>query len=67
VLEVVVKPPTRPARRRTNGPGCLWPFGDPGSPEFHFCGEPEVPGKPYCDAHCAKAYIVKSRARSEAA
>lgn len=66
-LEVVPKPAPRPVRRRSNGPGCLWPIGDPGCPEFHFCGEPAVPGKPYCDTHCAKAYIVKSRARSEAA
>jgi GcrA cell cycle regulator len=67
VLEVVAKPAPRPARRRADGPGCLWPIGDPGRPEFHFCGEPATPGKPYCEAHCAKAYIVKSRARSEAA
>ncbi len=67
VLEVVAKPPPRPVRRHSDGPGCLWPIGDPGRPEFHFCGEPATPGKPYCDAHCAKAYIVKSRARSEAA
>jgi len=67
VLEVVAKPAPPPARRRSDGPGCLWPIGDPGCPEFHFCGEPATPGKPYCDNHCAKAYIVKSRARSEAA
>lgn len=69
-LEVVPKPVARPARiarRRTSGPGCLWPIGDPGDADFHFCGEVEVPGKPYCDEHCARAYIVKSRSGSEAA
>ncbi|MDJ0611877.1 MAG: GcrA family cell cycle regulator [Kiloniellales bacterium] len=70
-LEVVAKPAPRPARtprRRTaGGPGCLWPIGDPGDPDFHFCGENAVPGKPYCEAHCARAYIVKSRPGSEAA
>ncbi len=71
-LEVVAKPvvarPARSTRRRTtNGAGCLWPIGDPGEPDFHFCGDAEVPGKPYCEAHCAKAYIVKTRNNSEAA
>jgi GcrA cell cycle regulator len=58
----------RPAPRRTGkGPHCLWPFGDPGTPEFHFCEDDAVPGKPYCEAHCAKAYINKSRSEDRAA
>jgi GcrA cell cycle regulator len=35
---------------------CQWPHGDPTSPDFHFCGEEVVEGKPYCDKHCAVAY-----------
>ena len=35
---------------------CQWPIGDPGSDDFHFCGKAAVPGKPYCDKHCAIAY-----------
>ena len=70
-LEVVPKPEPKPqpkpVRRRAGGPSCLWPIGDPGDPAFHFCGEPSVPGKPYCDSHCARAYVTKSRAGSEAA
>lgn len=69
-LEVVAKPiarPVRTPRRRVNGAGCLWPIGDPGDSDFHFCGESEVPGKPYCEEHCARAYIVKSRPSSQAA
>jgi len=61
VLEVVPRIVQRPARRANGGPGCLWPIGDPGDADFHFCGDASVPGKPYCDQHCAKAYIVKSR------
>ncbi len=57
----------RHVRRRADGHGCLWPIGDPGDTDFHFCGDEAVPGKPYCDAHCAKAYIVKNRQGSEAA
>jgi GcrA cell cycle regulator len=61
------RPVPQRARRRSGGPGCLWPIGDPAEPSFHFCGDQPVPGKPYCDVHCAKAYIVKSRNSSEAA
>ena len=35
---------------------CRWPFGHPGDDDFHFCGSPRVPGRPYCEAHCAVAY-----------
>ena len=60
--------PSRPvARANGKGPACLWPIGDPGDQDFHFCGEPAVPGKPYCDEHCARAYIVRNRSDSEAA
>ena len=64
-------PAPRPVRAvaRTNGkgPNCLWPIGDPGDQDFHFCGAPAVAGKPYCDEHCARAYIVRNRSDSEAA
>lgn len=35
---------------------CVWPSADPQTVEFNFCGEPIVPGKPYCAEHCAIAY-----------
>ena len=54
-------------RRRSRGPDCLWPIGDPGDSDFHFCGDTAVPGKPYCEEHCARAYISKNRGESEAA
>ncbi|GAB4235484.1 MAG: cell cycle sigma 70 cofactor GcrA [Kiloniellaceae bacterium] len=60
--------PARPvARSGGKGPACLWPIGDPGDQDFHFCGAPAVAGKPYCDEHCARAYIVRNRNDSEAA
>jgi hypothetical protein len=34
---------------------CRWPCGDPGHPNFHFCGDPVVE-KPYCDHHRAMAF-----------
>lgn len=36
---------------------CSWPIGEPGDESFHFCGEEVMEGKPYCQGHCAKAYI----------
>ena len=55
------------ARASGKGPNCLWPIGDPGDEDFHFCGAPAVAGKPYCAEHCARAYIVRNRNDSEAA
>jgi GcrA cell cycle regulator len=39
--------------------GCRWPFGDPGTDEFHFCGATQEIGKPYCLDHCMIAYRKK--------
>ncbi|MDP6172868.1 MAG: GcrA family cell cycle regulator [Rhodospirillales bacterium] len=49
---------------------CSWPDGEPGKPEFRFCGAPAVSGKPYCEAHCSLAYLStnpKSRREKAAA
>lgn len=35
---------------------CRWPFGEPGSPEFHFCGRGVLRASPYCDHHHRAAY-----------
>jgi GcrA cell cycle regulator len=35
---------------------CCWPFGEPRTESFRFCGGPGVPGRPYCVAHMRKAY-----------
>jgi hypothetical protein len=36
---------------------CCWPCGDPGHPDFHFCGSP-VARRPYCGTHRAMAYVA---------
>jgi GcrA cell cycle regulator len=36
---------------------CAFPIDQPGFPKFRFCGEPSVPGKPYCLAHCRTCYV----------
>ncbi|MBL4613756.1 MAG: global cell cycle regulator GcrA-like protein [Magnetovibrio sp.] len=40
---------------------CCWPEGEPGKPDFHFCGKSAVHDKPYCEAHCARAYVKVSK------
>ena len=65
------KPTTRsappvPATRQPASIGtkpCCWPLGDPGMPSFRFCEDLALTGKPYCEAHCAKAY---TRPRADA-
>jgi GcrA cell cycle regulator len=40
---------------------CSWPTGDPGDEDFRFCGGDAVEGKPYCQEHCAQAYVNPNR------
>jgi GcrA cell cycle regulator len=35
---------------------CRWPIGDPRQEDFHFCGEPQVPGQSYCSEHLRLAF-----------
>jgi GcrA cell cycle regulator len=42
---------------------CRWPFGDPRDADFHFCGDTNVPGLPYCPDHAKMAYQA-ARART---
>ena len=51
-----------PIKRHRGKTECLWPIGDPGDDGFRFCGEAAEEGKPYCAEHCAKAYLVRTRA-----
>jgi GcrA cell cycle regulator len=61
------RPVFRATRPRHGAPACLWPIGDPGDEDFHFCGAGTVPGKPYCDEHCARAYVTRVRGDTRAA
>lgn len=51
---------------KLNGQTCQWPFGDPGTPDFRFCGGATISGKSYCTEHYARAYIRVSLRRSDA-
>ena len=35
---------------------CHWPIGDPGQPDFFFCGGKTTTGTPYCGYHGRVAY-----------
>jgi GcrA cell cycle regulator len=35
---------------------CRWPVHDPAGPDFFFCGAQSAAGRPYCAAHCRRAY-----------
>jgi GcrA cell cycle regulator len=39
-----------------NDQTCRWPVGDPRSSRLFFCGAQPLRNKPYCAAHCARAY-----------
>lgn len=41
---------------RTN---CRWPYGDPGTAGFHFCGAHALNRRPYCGPHHQLAYQPK--------
>lgn len=34
---------------------CRWPIGDPGDPDFHFCGRHRAASSPYCAQHTKEA------------
>lgn len=75
-IELTLPPERQPSPeamdyRRTllqlNNEHCRWPFGDPGSPDFFFCGVPgaDVIGhRPYCPIHTR---IARGKPRSVAA
>jgi GcrA cell cycle regulator len=44
---------------------CRWPIGDPGEPEFHFCGRKKCGTLPYCDHHARMAYQPAQARRRE--
>jgi GcrA cell cycle regulator len=51
------KKAAQPKRLLDLGPDdCRWPIGEPRSPDFHFCGKPHAPGRPYCEHHWEMAF-----------
>jgi GcrA cell cycle regulator len=48
--------PQRRSLSELNEGTCRWPVGGPGQSNFFFCGAKPLPTKPYCAAHCTRAY-----------
>lgn len=47
---------------------CQWPTGEAKTPGITFeCTEPRVQHRPYCEAHCARAYAPRGAALAERA
>jgi GcrA cell cycle regulator len=44
---------------------CHWPVGDPGHPDFFFCGGPSLTNLPYCSYHSRVAYQPPSDRRRD--
>jgi GcrA cell cycle regulator len=67
-MPAAAMPPQPPVQRAAPAPvpgsskSCMWPLGDPKQPDFHFCGAPAEPGRPYCSQHCAAAYHKRAEA-----
>lgn len=51
-----VIPPTACSLLDLTTETCRWPFGDPGTSGFAFCGGPTIDGLAYCVGHCRMAY-----------
>ena len=45
---------------------CRWPFEDPLTEVFHFCGQPCALTQSYCDFHTGIAFIPEMRHRRAA-
>jgi GcrA cell cycle regulator len=54
LLEIPVE--QRKTLLQLNEHTCRWPIGDPGSPEFFFCGGETANELPYCAYHARVAY-----------
>lgn len=35
---------------------CPWPYGDPRTKDFYFCGKLKADGHPYCPFHTRRAF-----------
>jgi GcrA cell cycle regulator len=64
---VDLEPPTfeRVTILSLNEQTCKWPIGDPGKPDFFFCGRKSDVGIPYCAFHARLAYQPSSERRRE--
>jgi hypothetical protein len=47
---------------------CVFPKGNPGAPDFHFCGDAvAIPQMPYCAVHAKVCFLSKAAAEQRSA
>jgi GcrA cell cycle regulator len=66
VLETLVPAPAKKTFVTTmmlSNQTCKWPFGDPSTPDFHYCGRAPQSGRPYCRTHEAVSRPPMQRRR----
>ena len=56
LLENIIPIGQRCTLLELNDEKCHWPIGDPGQPDFFFCGGKTPNGNPYCGYHARIAY-----------
>lgn len=56
LVDTDIPPPQRRSFLELTSHTCRWPIGDPSNSDFFFCGAEPSQHKPYCAAHCARAY-----------
>lgn len=56
LLENIIPIGQRCTLLELNDEKCHWPIGDPGQPDFFFCGGKTGAGTPYCGYHARIAY-----------
>lgn len=56
VVENIIPIGQRCTLLELNDDKCHWPIGDPGQPDFFFCGGKTNTGVPYCGYHSRVAY-----------
>ena len=63
-IEVTVESPHRCSLMELASGCCRWPLGDPGKPDFGFCGNDTIAGISYCAGHARIAYRLPSGRRA---
>jgi GcrA cell cycle regulator len=56
VIENIIPLGQRCTLLQLNDDKCHWPIGDPGQPDFYFCGGKTATSTPYCGYHGRVAY-----------
>lgn len=62
VVDIAIPAEQRRTLMQLTDDTCRWPVGDPGTPEFFFCGARPLGESPYCAAHRRMAYQPSQRA-----